>query len=52
VQTNLLNQKVLAGLPLGFYYPDLADCMLVAVTETRTKAQIDDFAAKLKAELS
>ncbi|HTQ09131.1 MAG TPA: aminomethyl-transferring glycine dehydrogenase subunit GcvPA [Fimbriimonadaceae bacterium] len=47
VQTKLLNQKILAGLPLGFYYPELKDCLLVAVTETRTKEQIDDFAAKL-----
>jgi glycine dehydrogenase subunit 1 len=47
VQTELLNQKVLCGLPLEFYYPELANCLLVAVTETRTKEQIDDFAAKL-----
>lgn len=47
VQTRLLEQKVLAGLPLGPYYPDLADCLLVAVTEIRTKAQIDDYATKL-----
>ncbi|HVT14057.1 MAG TPA: aminomethyl-transferring glycine dehydrogenase subunit GcvPA [Fimbriimonadaceae bacterium] len=52
VQTQLLHQKVLAGLPLGFYYPSLKNCLLVAVTETRTKDQIDDFAAKLKAVLS
>jgi glycine dehydrogenase subunit 1 len=52
VQTKLLEQGVLAGLPLGFYYPELANCLLVAVTETRTKGQIDDFANKLKALLS
>jgi glycine dehydrogenase subunit 1 len=51
VQTELLDQGILAGLPLGWYYPQLEDCMLVAVTETRTKAQIDDYAAKLKAIL-
>lgn len=51
VQTELLNQKVLCGLPLGFYYPELENCLLVAVTETRTKEQIDDFAAKLSAAL-
>lgn len=52
VQTALLHQKILAGLPLGFYYPVLDNCLLVAVTETRTKEQIDDFAAKLKQALA
>jgi glycine dehydrogenase subunit 1 len=31
----------LAGLPLGRWYPDLADCFLVAVTEKRTRAEIE-----------
>jgi glycine dehydrogenase subunit 1 len=31
---------ILAGLPLGRWYPDLGDCILVAVTEKRTKEQI------------
>ena len=29
------------GLPLGRFYPDMADCLLVAVTEKRTKGDID-----------
>ena len=33
-----------AGVPLGRWYPDLADCFLVAVTEKRTKSEIDSFA--------
>ena len=36
-----LDQGYMAGLPLGRWYPDLADCFLVAVTEKRTKAEID-----------
>ena len=32
---------VLAGVPLGEWYPELDDCFLVAVTEKRTKAEID-----------
>ena len=32
---------ILAGYPLGREYPELADCLLIAVTEKRTKAQID-----------
>jgi glycine dehydrogenase subunit 1 len=32
---------IFAGLPLGRWYPELSDCLLVAVTEKRTKAEID-----------
>lgn len=39
---------ILAGLPLGKWYPELDDCMLVAVTEKRTRAEIDALAAALK----
>ncbi|MGO9107917.1 MAG: aminomethyl-transferring glycine dehydrogenase subunit GcvPA [Thermoguttaceae bacterium] len=35
---------VFAGLPLGRWYPELKDCLLVAVTEKRTKAEIDKLA--------
>ena len=31
----------LAGVPLGQWYPELDDCFLVAVTEKRTKEEID-----------
>jgi glycine dehydrogenase subunit 1 len=48
VRDELLKHKILAGLPLGSYYPELMECLLVAVTETRTRAQIDEFAAALK----
>ena len=33
--------NIFAGLPLGRWYPELDDCLLVAVTEKRTKAEID-----------
>lgn len=33
-----------AGVPLGRWYPELADCFLVTVTEKRTKAEIDALA--------
>jgi glycine dehydrogenase subunit 1 len=38
-------QGIFAGVPLGRWYPELADCLLVAVTEKRTKAEIDRWAA-------
>ena len=34
-------QGCLAGIPLGTWYPELSDCFLVAVTEKRTKEEID-----------
>lgn len=52
VQKALLDQGILAGLPLGRYFPGMDNCLLVAVTEVRTKAQIDDFAAKLKSAIA
>jgi len=42
VQTKLLDKQIMAGLPLG------GNQLLVAVTESRTKEQIDRFAAELK----
>ena len=37
-----------AGLPLGRWYPRYADGLTVAVTEQRTKAEIDGLAAALR----
>lgn len=47
VRDALLEQGILAGLPLGDYYPGMENDLLVAVTETRTRAQIDAFAEAL-----
>jgi glycine dehydrogenase subunit 1 len=38
-------EKILAGVPLGRWYPQLDDCLLVAVTERRTKEEIDRLAS-------
>ncbi len=35
------DQGIMAGVPLGCWYPELEDCLLVAVTEKRTKVEID-----------
>lgn len=51
VQKTLLEKGILAGLPLGAYYKGMDNCLLTAVTEIRTKEQIDDFARALKAAL-
>ncbi len=47
VRDRLLEEGFLAGLPLGDYYPELANGLLVAVTETRTRDEIDRFAAAI-----
>jgi glycine dehydrogenase subunit 1 len=48
VVEKLLTKKVAAGVPLGEWYPEMADCMTVTVTEKRTKAEIDAFAHKME----
>ncbi len=42
----------LAGLPLGRWYPALADCLNVAVTEKRTRAEIDGLVSVLRSALA
>jgi glycine dehydrogenase subunit 1 len=42
-----LDAGYLAGLPLGRWYPELADCLLIAVTERRTKQELDGLAQTL-----
>jgi glycine dehydrogenase subunit 1 len=51
VRDQLLKHGILCGLPLGSYYPGLENCLLVAVTESRTKTEIDNFADRLKEAL-
>ena len=46
---DLLARGYLAGVPLGRWYPDLDDCLLVAVTEKRTRTEIDGLAAAIDA---
>jgi glycine dehydrogenase subunit 1 len=38
-------EGIFAGVTLGRWYPELSDCLLVAVTEKRTKAEIDRLAS-------
>jgi len=42
-----VNAGFLAGVPLGQWYPDLKDCFLVAVTEKRTRHEIDSLVKTL-----
>ncbi|MGE5247769.1 MAG: glycine dehydrogenase, partial [Verrucomicrobiota bacterium] len=51
VVASLLGKKIAAGVPLGSYYPASSDCLLVTVTEKRTRAEIDLLARELEAAL-
>ena len=46
--SDALDAGFFAGVPLGRWYPELADCLLVCVTERRTRKEIDAFAAFAK----
>jgi glycine dehydrogenase subunit 1 len=41
VNKGLLKKKIVGGLPLGRFYPELADCMLLCATEMSRKADMD-----------
>jgi glycine dehydrogenase subunit 1 len=43
--TDALDAGFFAGVPLGRWYPELSDCLLVCVTEKRTRQEIDALAA-------
>ena len=52
VRDALISKGFLAGLPLGSYYKGMKNDLLIAVTEIRTKEQIDAFAAAMKEVLA
>ncbi len=41
---SLLKKKIIGGLPLGRYYPELADCALWCTTEMSRREQMDTVA--------
>lgn len=47
VNRKLIKNKIIGGLDLGVYYPELKNHMLIAVTEKRTKEEIDSLAGLL-----
>ncbi|MDD5704450.1 MAG: aminomethyl-transferring glycine dehydrogenase subunit GcvPA [Kiritimatiellae bacterium] len=48
VVARLAEHGVAGGFPLGRYYPEMANYLLVAVTEKRTKTEIGHFAEALE----
>lgn len=47
VNETLLEKKIIGGLPLAHYYPELGNAMLVCATETTKRADMDVFADAL-----
>lgn len=47
VNKELLKKGIIGGYDLGRDYPDLENHMLIAVTEQRTKAEIDSFVTEM-----
>jgi glycine dehydrogenase subunit 1 len=45
----LLKRKIVAGLPLARYYPELQNHYLFCVTETKTREDLDDLAREMQA---
>jgi glycine dehydrogenase subunit 1 len=52
VLDRVAERGIAAGYPLGREYPEFEDGLLVAITERRTKAQIDDLAEALGAAVA
>ena len=46
--TALLDKKILGGLNLRKFYPELGEALLVSVTEVHSRGQIDELIAGLR----
>ena len=52
VAAKVATTGIVGGLPLGRFYPELADCLLVCATEKRTEGEIDAFRRALEEALA
>jgi len=52
VRDALLKDRIMAGLPLGDYFKGIDNALLVAITETKSREQIDRFAERMAVILS
>jgi glycine dehydrogenase subunit 1 len=48
----LLKKKIVGGLPLGRFYPELADSMLICATEMTRRADMDSLSDALRPRLA
>ncbi len=49
IYERLFDRKIVAGLPLASYYPELGNHYLLCATETKSKKDMDRFVSSLKA---
>ncbi len=49
INSELAGQKIIGGLSLGRFYPELKDCMLLCATEMNKRADMDTVAAVMGA---
>lgn len=47
VHKRLIDKRIVAGLPLGMYYPELERHFLLCVTEVRTKQDLDELVKEI-----
>jgi glycine dehydrogenase subunit 1 len=47
LNASLLEKKIVGGLPLGRFYPELKDCMLLCATEMSRRSDMDEVAAAM-----
>ena len=52
ILADLEHEKILGGVPLSTYFPDMPNDFLVAVTELHTREQLDHFAAAVSAAIA
>jgi glycine dehydrogenase subunit 1 len=45
INSKLLEQKIIGGLPLGRFYPELTECMLLCATEMNKRSDMDAVAS-------
>ncbi|HXA48912.1 MAG TPA: hypothetical protein VNV86_01340, partial [Candidatus Acidoferrum sp.] len=50
INKDLLKKKIIGGLPLGRFYPELKDCMLLCATEMSKRADMDALVAATAAK--
>lgn len=51
VLESLVNQGILGGLSLGEYFPDMTNCILLCLTETKSSKDIEDYLNALRIAL-
>jgi glycine dehydrogenase subunit 1 len=51
VAAKLLQSHIAAGVPLGGFYQEMANCLVVTVTERRSREEIDTLAQQLEGAL-